>query len=192
MTTLMATPPKMKTPVVTRQKSISQRPPKSKLLFLCGGGGGSIVVPLCPVIDFHMFRFFLSFLAPFRLPLGISPLVVVQKLPRTSITNFYPSPSTPSRLIKTPATRKPGPVVPSVCGDASPTLGDASPTLGDDRGGHVRGGGRGEDVSSPEAARARCHAIHLDYAGNRIRNPATERRMPAISLQRAVVLSTGQ
>ena len=72
--------------------------------------------------------------------------------------------------------------VPSASGGASPTLRDE----GD--------GKSSKDVLSPEAARARCHAIHLDYASNRICTPATmgPMQVPPISLQKALLLSTGE
>ena len=50
-----------------------------------------------------------------------------------------------------------------------------------------------DDVSSPEAARARCQAVRLDYGG--IRNPAIlglREKVLSVPLQRSVLFSKGQ
>ena len=122
--------------------------------------------------------------APIRFPIGVSPLVQIQKLPTSAVTNLFSTKKADpvSRRVITPAVKKVGrsTLFPSDTDDVRTVSTPAA--------------NGGEDVSSPAAARARCHAIHLDYTSNRIRNPATivNMRQPSVPLQKAVLLSTGQ
>ncbi len=132
-------------------------------------------------------------LAPLRLPVAMSPLVVVQRVPTTANKSRTPSNFATPFFARGGGTARAPVRVPLQ--DRTPVQGTAVAT-----------GEEGEDVSSPEAARARTSAVSLNYKdiqtptsgvrwGGGARTPATvlaqRQRNPSIPLHRAVLLSTG-
>ena len=112
-------------------------------------------------------------IAPFRLPLGVSPLVVLQKVPHT--------------VTKTPVGHAPLTGQVNVLTPKRTAVGDTR----DVQDMEVQEA-ENQDISSPVAARARVNAVTGDYGA--IRTPATamSMRKASIPLQRAVLLSTGE
>lgn len=142
--TVMATPPKLRTPVGSQQQQQKATGEKT----------------------------------PFRVPIGMSPLVALQ---RTPLGNIKLPHHTNRGVTVTPIkTTTPAHDVQDV-----ENRGGSDQDQEQDR--------EQEDVSSPAAARGRAEAMNQDFA--EMRTPATlmmQRRTPAISLQRAVLLSTAR
>lgn len=120
---------------------------------------------------------YILFLAPMHLPLGLSPLVTIHRLPSIAKTT--------RGAIATPLRHTPLPHHQNVSTPKGKRGADTPP-----RGEEVET--ESEDVSSPVASRATAAALNEDYAA--IRTPVSivsRKRNPAIPLQRTVLLSTG-
>ena len=121
-----------------------------------------------------------TYVAPLRLPVGMSPLVVVQRVP-TMGTSLHKSSN-----FATPSAARSGSRVPIRAPLRDRVVQDK---VVQDVGKEI-----GQDVASPEAARARANAVQTP-ANLSIRTPASvlsRRRNPSIPLHRAVLLSTGE
>jgi len=194
MASIVATPPKLRTPRTVQATVATARRTNKLKSELVGGrerGGVATGFDLRDVLRLYV----VVFSAPFVLPLGVSPLVTVQRMTRPPVAERphpprFPTPEaghpscTPYR---TPAARKVGVTPrPPMAPPLPPS--SASPPLRSDGGVPCQV----DDVASPEAARARCQAVRLDYGG--VRNPATlglRDRVMRNPLQRSALFSKG-
>ncbi len=116
--------------------------------------------------------------------MGMSPLVTVQRLPHP-----------PSTLVKGGATSDPNvpPCTPFRAATTRKVGGTPRPLAPGPSNGSPplkEAGLESDDVSSPEAARARCQAVRQDYGG--VRNPATlglREKVLGVPFQRSVLFS---
>ena len=194
MATILATPPKMRTPRTLQAPLATAHRTNMHRSELRGRDVDKIY--------FYLFLIFDVFCtAPIVLPLGVSPLVTVQRMSRlpTAERPRLPTAERPRLPVlpeeaghrteytpyRTPAARKVG-VTPGPPMALPPS--SASPLLRPDEGVACQE----TDVSSPEAAHARCQAVRLDYGG--VRNPATlglREKVMRLPLQRGGLFSKG-